>query len=163
MGLAYSIARTACILFSRPNLFALSTQLPGKKKKPLSLDTARRRGAVMAPAAHPRPAHAPTTAAAVAAAQEADDDVEEGDNAADDGVQDVADAVHDGHEDVAYGAENALDAAYDGAHLENVLICLGVWLCLVVERGSSSMVSCCSDTGDKSRSGVCVGICFVLL
>lgn len=112
--------------FSNPftyHHFHLSLVLTRSPGAPPS-DAARRRGAVVTPAAHPRPAHAPAAATAVAAAQEANDDVDEGDDAADDGVQDVADAVHDGHEDAAYGAENALDAADDGAHFEDVLICL---------------------------------------
>jgi hypothetical protein len=56
-----------------------------------------------------RPAHAPTTSAAVAAGDEADDDVEEGDDAADDGVEDVANTVHDGHYHAADRAEDGFD------------------------------------------------------
>ncbi|KAJ8121099.1 hypothetical protein O1611_g10190 [Lasiodiplodia mahajangana] len=50
-----------------------------------TLDPARC-GSMMTSMGHPRAAHTPATAATVAAAQEADDDVEEGDDAADDGV-----------------------------------------------------------------------------
>lgn len=51
---------------------------------------------------------APTPASsAVAARQEADDDVEEGDHAADDGHDDPTDAVDDGHDAVSDGSEKA--------------------------------------------------------
>lgn len=63
----------------------------------------------MASAPHAATARATPATAAIAASQEADDDVEEGDDAADDGVQDVADAVDDGHDDAADRAEDGLD------------------------------------------------------
>ena len=53
--------------------------------------------------------HAAAPAAAPAARQARDDDVEEGDDGVDDGCAGGADGVHDGHEAVADGAEDGLD------------------------------------------------------
>lgn len=58
------------------------------------------------------PPHAPRAsarAAAVAAGQAADEDLEEADDAADDGVQDATNAADDGHDARADGAEQACD------------------------------------------------------
>lgn len=48
-------------------------------------------------------------AAAVAACEAGDDDVEEGDDAVDDGCEDHANAVDNGHQAVADGAEDGFE------------------------------------------------------
>lgn len=56
-----------------------------------------------------RPATSATATTAIAAGQEADDDVAERDDAADNGVEDTSDARDDGSEAVANGPEDGLD------------------------------------------------------
>ena len=56
-------------------------------------------------------------AATVAAGEEGDEDVQEGDDAVDDGGQDGADSVDNGHQHTANGLEHALDLNVGGRRI----------------------------------------------
>jgi len=121
-------------LLTRPHAYVLSCFPPLLLLSffsflPATLDPTR--GGMVA-SAGPGAAHA-ASAATGAAGQEADEDVEERDDATDDGLQDAADAVHDGHQHVADGPEEALDTTEYGTHLECWLWNRGGGLSLLCE------------------------------